>query len=75
VKLEERIRPIILNDIRPNPIRENHTAEETANGKVGTPNPYGRYLSGTKTLNEAQFQKRTPATTVTRRREQRYRRL
>jgi hypothetical protein len=31
---------------------KNHTAEETANGKVGLPNQYGRHLDGFKTLDE-----------------------
>jgi hypothetical protein len=31
---------------------KNHEAEETANGKVGTPNPYGCCVCGWKTLDE-----------------------
>jgi hypothetical protein len=33
-------------------LKKNHTAEEMANGKVGSQNQYERYFSGSKTLNE-----------------------
>jgi hypothetical protein len=40
-----------LNCVRRSLRKENHTAEETANGKVGTSNQYGRYFCGPETLN------------------------
>jgi hypothetical protein len=33
-------------------LRENRAAEETANGRAGVSNPYGRYFNGLGTLNE-----------------------
>ncbi len=37
--------------------RENHTAEEKANGKAGTLNKYERYSNGPETLNEQPIRK------------------
>jgi hypothetical protein len=33
-------------------LKKNHEAEEKANGKVGSFKKYGRYFSGSTTLNE-----------------------
>jgi hypothetical protein len=33
-------------------VKENHKAEEMANGKVEMPNQYGRYFTRSGTLNE-----------------------
>jgi len=41
----------MLNGIHQTSVRENHIAEEMANGKVGIPNRYGRYFTEVKTLN------------------------
>jgi hypothetical protein len=38
VELEERVTSVTLNSSRPGPETEDHKAEETANGTVGTPN-------------------------------------
>jgi hypothetical protein len=38
-------------------LRENRETEETANGKAGAPNPYGRYFDGLETLNEQLIRK------------------
>ncbi len=45
----------MLNGVQRTPPRENHTAEEKANGKVGSLNQYGRYVDGAKTLNEVKL--------------------
>jgi hypothetical protein len=39
VELDERRIDRTLKSNRPNPLREDHKAEETANGKVGSLNP------------------------------------
>jgi hypothetical protein len=50
-KLEERAH-WSLNSLQRDPVKENHKAEETANGKVGPRNQYTRYFDGLRTLHE-----------------------
>jgi len=56
------------NRSRRTPPRKTHTAEEMANGEVGSQKPYGRYCGGPGTLNEQPISRR-----ATRRRRQRRR--